>query len=349
MIAELARNGRETARVNYGARGWVAHHNADLWRQTAPVGNWGQGDPKWANWPMGAVWHSMHLWEHYAFTRDAAWLRDFAWPLLRGAAEFALDWLVPDGKGGLATAPSISPENDVPRARRRRSPRSRPPRCPTWRCCASCSRTPSRPRRSSASTPPLRREMEGALARLPPYRVGARGQLQEWSEDFEEPEPHHRHVSHLIGLHPGRRSRRRRRPRSPGGAPLARAAGRRQHRLVDGLEGQPVGSPRRRRPGAPPDRLPAPPRRHDGHELRGRGRRLRQPLRRPPAVPDRRQLRRDRRRRRDARAVAPPRPRRPRAGLDLLPALPSAWPAGRVSGLRPGVPSRWTSSGRAGD
>ena len=112
MIAELARNGRETARTNYGARGWVAHHNADLWRQTAPVGNWGQGDPKWANWPMGAVWHSMDLWEHYAFTRDEAWLRDFAWPLLRGAAEFALDWLVPDGKGGLATAPSISPENE---------------------------------------------------------------------------------------------------------------------------------------------------------------------------------------------------------------------------------------------
>ncbi len=112
MIAELARNGRETARVNYGARGWVAHHNADLWRQTAPVGNWGQGDPKWANWPMGAVWHSMDLWERYAFTRDAAWLRDFAWPLLRGAAEFALDWLVPDGKGGLATAPSFSPENE---------------------------------------------------------------------------------------------------------------------------------------------------------------------------------------------------------------------------------------------
>ena len=112
MIAELARNGRETARVNYGARGWVAHHNADLWRQTAPVGNWGQGDPKWANWPMGAVWHSMDLWEHYAFTRDAAWLRDFGWPLLRGAAEFALDWLVPDGKGGLATAPSLSPENE---------------------------------------------------------------------------------------------------------------------------------------------------------------------------------------------------------------------------------------------
>jgi len=203
MIAELARNGRETAQVNYGARGWVAHHNADLWRQTAPVGNRGQGDPKWANWPMGAVWHSMDLWEHYAFTRDAAWLRDFTWPLLRGTAEFALDWLVPDGKGGLATAPSISPENEF-----------RAPGGASAQVSASTTSDLALLRELFANAieastlldvdAPLRREMEGALARLPPYRVGARGQLQEWSEDFEEPEPHHRHVSHLIGLHPGR-------------------------------------------------------------------------------------------------------------------------------------------------
>ena len=202
MIAELARNGRETAQVNYGARGWVAHHNADLWRQTAPVGNWGQGDPKWANWPMGAVWHSMDLWERYAFTRDAAWLRDFAWPLLRGASEFALDWLVPDGKGGIATAPSLSPENEFRTHDGTRAQVS-----------ASATSDLALLRELFANAieastlldvdAPLRREMEGALARLPPYRVGARGQLQEWSEDFEEPEPHHRHVSHLIGLHPG--------------------------------------------------------------------------------------------------------------------------------------------------
>ena len=203
MIAELARNGRETARVNYGARGWVAHHNADLWRQTAPVGNRGQGDPKWANWPMGAVWHSMDLWERYAFTRDEAWLRDFAWPLLRGAAEFALDWLVPDGKGGLATAPSFSPENTF--------------RAPDGTESGTGLSTTSDiallrelfANAIEASTildvdAERRREMEGALARLPPYRVGRRGQLLEWSEEFEEPEPHHRHMSHVIGLHPGR-------------------------------------------------------------------------------------------------------------------------------------------------
>ena len=203
MISELARNGLETARTNYGARGWVAHHNADFWRQTAPVGNRGQGDPKWANWPMGAAWHSMDLWERYAFTRDAAWLRDFAWPLLRGASEFALDWLVPDGKGGLATAPSFSPENTF--------------RAPDGSESGTGLSTTSDvallrelfTNAIEASTildvdAALRREMEGALARLRPYRVGARGQLLEWHEDFAEPEPHHRHVSHLIGLHPGR-------------------------------------------------------------------------------------------------------------------------------------------------
>jgi alpha-L-fucosidase 2 len=203
FLSELARNGRETARVNYGARGWVAHHNADLWRQSAPVGNWGQGDPKWANWPMGAVWHSMDLWERYAFTRDEVWLRDFAWPLLRGAAEFALDCLAPDGKGGLASAPSFSPENTF--------------RAPDGTVSGTGLSTTSDlallrelfTNAVEASTildvdAELRREMKDALARLPPYRIGRHGQLLEWSEEFEEPEPHHRHMSHLIGLHPGR-------------------------------------------------------------------------------------------------------------------------------------------------
>jgi alpha-L-fucosidase 2 len=203
FVSELARNGRETARVNYGARGWVAHHNADIWRQSAPVGNWGRGDPKWANWPMGGVWHTMDLWERYAFTRDAAWLGDFAWPLLKGAAEFALDWLVPDGKGGLATAPSFSPENffRAPDGTDAQTSQSATADVALLRELLGNGIEASR---LLGVDPELRREMQSALARLPPYRVGRRGQLQEWSEDFEEPEPHHRHVSHLIGLHPGR-------------------------------------------------------------------------------------------------------------------------------------------------
>lgn len=203
MIGELARNGRETARVNYGARGWVAHHNADLWRQTAPVGDRGKGDPRWANWPMGAAWHSMDLWEHFAFTRDETWLRDFAWPLLRGAVEFALDWLVPDGKGGLATAPSFSPENVF----RTREGAESATHLSTTSDMALLRELLTNAIETSTVLgveADLRGQMEQALGKLPPYRVGSRGQLLEWSEELEEPEPHHRHLSHLIGLHPGR-------------------------------------------------------------------------------------------------------------------------------------------------
>jgi alpha-L-fucosidase 2 len=103
-------NGRKTAQINYGARGWVSHHNADLWRQSAPVGNYGQGDPVWANFAMSGPWLCQHLWEHYAFGGDTTFLREKAWPIMKGAAEFCLDWLVDDGKGHLVTAPSASPE-----------------------------------------------------------------------------------------------------------------------------------------------------------------------------------------------------------------------------------------------
>jgi len=108
-VADLAVNGRKTAVVNYGLPGWVAHHNSDLWRQSAPVGDF-SGDPVWANWAMGGAWLCQHLWEHYAFTGDKDFLSKRAWPLLKGAAEFCLGWLVEDGQGHLVTAPSFSPE-----------------------------------------------------------------------------------------------------------------------------------------------------------------------------------------------------------------------------------------------
>ncbi len=110
LIGEMSVNGRETARVNYGAGGWVAHHNADLWRQTAPVGDFGQGDPVWACWPMAGPWLCQHLWERYLFSGDVDFLRERAYPLMKGAAEFLLDWLI-EHDGHLVTAPSTSPEN----------------------------------------------------------------------------------------------------------------------------------------------------------------------------------------------------------------------------------------------
>ena len=111
FVGELAVNGRKTASSVYKARGWTAHHNSDLWRQSGMVGDWGFGDPVWATWSMGGPWLATHLYEHYLFGGDVAFLRDRAYPLLRGAAEFCLDSLVKDASGHLVTAPSTSPEN----------------------------------------------------------------------------------------------------------------------------------------------------------------------------------------------------------------------------------------------
>jgi alpha-L-fucosidase 2 len=90
FIQRLSVNGRKTAEINYGARGWVAHHNADIWGQTGPAGNYGGGDPVWASWAMGGAWLSLDFWEHYAFGGDVSFLRDRGWPVMKGAAEFCL-------------------------------------------------------------------------------------------------------------------------------------------------------------------------------------------------------------------------------------------------------------------
>ena len=92
--------------------GWVAHHNTDIWAASNPVGDKGQGDPKWANWAMGGNWLCRHLWEHYLYTNDTQFLKDEAYPLMKGAAIFSMNWLVEDKDGYLVTAPGLSPEND---------------------------------------------------------------------------------------------------------------------------------------------------------------------------------------------------------------------------------------------
>jgi len=113
FIGDLAKTGAVTARHFYGAGGWCVHHNSDIWALSNPVGDFGQGDPRWANWPMAGVWMSQHLWERYAFGGDTEWLRATAYPLMKGAAEFAMDWLVEGPDGFLVTAPSTSPEKRV--------------------------------------------------------------------------------------------------------------------------------------------------------------------------------------------------------------------------------------------
>ncbi len=204
FVRDLASNGERTAATNYGARGWVAHHNSDLWRQSAPVGDFGGVDPIWSFWPMGGIWLCAHLWDHYEYGGDSGYLRDFAYPLMKGAAEFCLDWLVEDGKGGLTTAPSTSPElrfvEPASDGSAALGPGATMDRALIHDLLADCERAA----RALGLDVEFADRLAETRARLRPYASGSRGQLLEWSEDFVESEVRHRHLSHLYGLYPGR-------------------------------------------------------------------------------------------------------------------------------------------------
>ncbi|MEY3896043.1 MAG: hypothetical protein RLZZ214_1563 [Verrucomicrobiota bacterium] len=203
FINHLSINGRETARINYGAGGWVSHHNSDIWCHSGPVGNHGAGDPVWANWSLSNAWLSRHLWEHYAFTGDRKFLRDKAWPVMKGAAEFYLDTLVTNADGWLVTIPSTSPEHrfKLPDGSTAAvSQGSTMDMAIVWDHFTNCIEAA----RLLEIEPDFIKRVTDARSRLLPMQVGARGQLQEWFKDFEETEVHHRHVSHLFGLYPGR-------------------------------------------------------------------------------------------------------------------------------------------------
>lgn len=200
-IKNLALNGENTAKEFYGAGGWVAHHNSDLWCMAYPVGDKGSGDPVWAAWPMGGAWLSRHLWEHYAFSSDKAFLRS-VYPVMKSAALFMLDWLVLDENGYWVTAPSTTPENKFRTASGEES--------------VSVATTMDMSiirdlftNVSDASTvlntdAPFRDTLLQRMKRLYPLKIGGKGQLQEWYLDFKETDPQHRHVSHLYGLYPGK-------------------------------------------------------------------------------------------------------------------------------------------------
>lgn len=200
LVERLASNGRDVARELYGCRGWVAHHNTDLWGWALPVGM-GHGAPSWAIWMMGGVWLTHSLWDHYEFSADEALLRDRIWPLLRGAAEFCLDWLQvgPDGRAYLA--PSTSPENSYRDA-------DGDPRALGLTATMDLELIRSLFERCLDALDvlgggdPVRRELEAALAVIPEPPIGRDGRLQEWSEEVAEHEPAHRHLSALVGLYP---------------------------------------------------------------------------------------------------------------------------------------------------
>lgn len=202
LIEGLSKTGAKTAEVNYGCRGWVSHHNVDIWRHSAPVGNFGQGSPTWANWAMSAPWFCQHLWEHYAFSGDREFLRSKAYPLMKSAAEFCLDWLIPAKDGHLTTCPSVSTENTF-----------RTPDGKTAETSDGCTMDMAliselftnciEAARILATDTEFAAKLKDARAKLIPYRIGKHGQLQEWSRDFDEPAPDQRHMSHLYPLFPG--------------------------------------------------------------------------------------------------------------------------------------------------
>jgi len=194
MVSELVENGSRTARVQYGARGWVCHHNTDLWRQTAPIDG-----PLWGFWPTGGAWLCTHLWHHYEFTNDKQFLAR-AYPVMKGAAEFFVDTLVEEPRNKwLVTCPSISPENKHP---------SGVAICAGPTMDTQIIRDLFKQCVRSAEILGIDKDFNAKLTditkRLPPMQIGKAGQLQEWLDDWdlEAPERQHRHVSHLYGVFP---------------------------------------------------------------------------------------------------------------------------------------------------
>ena len=200
-IQRMAKNGTATAKNYYGMRGWAVHHNSDLWAQTNPVGE-GTGDPKWANWSLGSPWLSQHLYEQYRYTGDKVYLRNVAYPLMKSAADFALDWLI-EKDGTLVTAPSTSPENVYLHPKGFKGTvtiASAMDMQIIWDLFTNLI--------EAANTLSIDRDyaalLEKKRAMLSPLKIGNKGNLVEWQGDWEDEDPKHRHVSHLFALHPGR-------------------------------------------------------------------------------------------------------------------------------------------------
>ena len=199
FIDAMRPDARRTAKEVYGMKGIVAHYTTDVWHYTEPLGAIGYG-----MWPMGIAWSCQNIWDHYLFGGDIDYLRNKAYPIMKEAAEFCIGWLVVNPKTGyLVSGPSISPENRF--------------KIPGEDANASMVMGPTMDHMIirdllqntiAASVvldtdKALRRKMEKTLERLTPVKIGSDGRIMEWSEEFEEPEPGHRHISHLYGLYPG--------------------------------------------------------------------------------------------------------------------------------------------------
>jgi alpha-L-fucosidase 2 len=205
LIDDIAETGASTAQRMYGARGWVAHHNTDLWRSTTPIDG-----PQYGMWPCGGAWLTLHLWDHYDFGRDRAFLAR-AYPIMKGAATFFLDALVEDPvRKVLVTSPSLSPENVHPFGD---TSIVAGPSMDT-QIVRELFTVTSRAAEILDLDASFRRELEAARARLAAPAIGQDGQLQEWLADWDHaaPEPRHRHTSHLFAVYPAAQITPRRTP-----------------------------------------------------------------------------------------------------------------------------------------
>jgi alpha-L-fucosidase 2 len=197
-IERMRENGRKTARVMYGCKGFVSHHNTDIWGDTAPQDIYIPA----TYWPMGAAWLCLHLWEHYEFTGNKEFLKT-SYETMKEAAEFFVDYLIEDEKGRLVTCPSVSPENTYILPSGEQGRVCKGPSMDSqiiyalFNNCITATQILNIDLEFSG-------ELREMVDKLPKPEVGKYGQIKEWAEDYEEVEPGHRHISHLFALHPGK-------------------------------------------------------------------------------------------------------------------------------------------------
>ena len=205
FIAALAANGRYTAKNYYGiTEGWCSSHNSDIWAMTNPVGEKREW-PEWANWNMGGAWLVNALWDHYLFNLDIEYLRSTAYPLMKGAAEFCMAWLIknPNNPDELITAPSTSPENEYKTDKGYHGMTMYGGTADLAIIRELLTNT-IKASETLNTDKELRDRMNTTINMLHPYKIGKRGNLQEWYYDWDDWDWKHRHQSHLIGLYPGR-------------------------------------------------------------------------------------------------------------------------------------------------
>lgn len=200
FIKAMQRPGFITARSFYDVKqGWCAGHNSDIWAMTCPVGEQNES-PEWSNWAMGGAWLSTHIWEHYSFTKDKTFLKEY-YPVLKGAADFCLNWLV-EKNGELITMPSTSPENHFITDKGYNGSFFYGGTA-DLAIIRECVTDAAKAAKELGVDNAFQQEANKKMERLHPYKIGKRGNLLEWYHDWDDADWTHRHQSHLIGLYPG--------------------------------------------------------------------------------------------------------------------------------------------------